>query len=175
LNNTIVAGNSASYDPNVSGSFSGVDNLTNDNPQLALLANYGGPTQTMPPLFGSPAIDAGDDSATNLFTTDQRGRPRLSGLHVDIGAVEAQYAPSTSPPLLQNSSWSNAGGGGTFQFSFTNAAGSDFTALTFTNVADPLTDWIILGNVPEIGPGHYQFTDLGATNSLQQFYRVASP
>ncbi len=179
LNNTIVAGNSASYESNISGSisgsFSGVDNLTNDNPQLAPLGNYGGPTQTMPPLFGSPAIDTGNDSATNLLTTDQRGRPRLSGMHVDIGAVEAQYAPLTNPPLLENSSWSDAGGGGTFQFSFTNAAGADFTALSSTNLALPLTNWLILGNILEFVPGHYQFTDLGATNSLQRFYRVVSP
>ena len=47
-------------------------------PMLAPLGNYGGPTQTMPPLPGSPAIDAGSDSATNLFATDQRGHARAS-------------------------------------------------------------------------------------------------
>jgi len=59
-------------------------------PGLAALGNYGGPTQTMPPTNGSPAIDAGSDSATNLFATDQRGFPRLYGKHVDIGAIEVQ-------------------------------------------------------------------------------------
>src|SRR6185436_2599988 len=50
------------------------------------------PTLTMPPLAGSPAIDAGSDSATNSFTTDQRGLgfPRLMNVHVDIGAFESQ-------------------------------------------------------------------------------------
>jgi len=61
----------------------------NANPQLAPLDNYGGPTPTMLPVAGSPAIDAGADIATNFFATDQRGFPRRSGLHVDIGATES--------------------------------------------------------------------------------------
>ena len=38
------------------------------NPLLAPLANYGGPTPTMPPMPGSPAIDAGVDSVTRFLT-----------------------------------------------------------------------------------------------------------
>ena len=52
--------------------------LTNA-PNLAPLGNYGGPTQTMPPLPGSPAIDAGSNAATNTFATDQRGLPSVRG------------------------------------------------------------------------------------------------
>src|SRR6185503_16989161 len=63
LTNTIVARNNAGTDPNIStggtGSFSGANNLTNGNPLLAPLGNYGGPTLTMRPLGGSPVIDAG--------------------------------------------------------------------------------------------------------------------
>ncbi len=59
-------------------------------PLLAALGDHGGPIQTMPPLPGSPAIDAGDDSVTNRSATDQRGKPRRVGARVDIGAVEAQ-------------------------------------------------------------------------------------
>jgi len=85
-----VAGNSGGSSSNIFGTFSGVNNLTNGTPLLASLGNYGGPTQTMPPLPGSPAIDAGSDSVTNLFATDQRGFARLAGAHVDIGAVELE-------------------------------------------------------------------------------------
>jgi predicted outer membrane repeat protein len=84
-NNTIVAGNTAPAAPNISGTFTGTSNITSGNPGLAPLGNYGGPTQTMPPLPGSPAIDGG---GTTILTTDQRGFPRVST--PDIGAAEYQ-------------------------------------------------------------------------------------
>lgn len=92
LSNTIVAANSATTNPNIAGSFTdNGGNLTSGNPALSALGNYGGPTQTMPPLAGSPAIDAGNDAAAPSFTYDQRGvgYPRSLGSHVDIGAVES--------------------------------------------------------------------------------------
>ena len=129
----------------------------------------------MPPLFGSPAIDAGDDSAASPLVTDQRGYPRLSGAHVDIGAVEAQIAPVNNPPLLMNSAWSAASGTNHFQFTFTNVPDADFTALATTNVALPLSEWTPIGNATQNPPGKYQFTDPGATNYPQCFYQVVSP
>ncbi len=87
LTNSIVAGNSPN---NFAGNpVAGSNNLTTGDPSLAPLGNYGGPTPTMPPLPGSPAIDAG--GATS-FTTDQRGFARLVGPFADIGAVEFQDA-----------------------------------------------------------------------------------
>ena len=64
------------------------DTLTGD-PQLAPLANNGGPTQTHALMIGSPAIDAGVAVA---FTVDQRGSgyARSVGAGVDIGAYERQ-------------------------------------------------------------------------------------
>jgi predicted outer membrane repeat protein len=70
-------------------------NLASDrpgiDPLLGPIASNGGPTQTLLPLAGSPAIDTG--SNTGCPATDQRGgvRPRDggSGLAIcDIGAVE---------------------------------------------------------------------------------------
>lgn len=54
------------------------------NPGLAPLGNYGGPTQTVALLPGSPAIDAG--TSTGAPATDQRGARRVGA--VDIGAFE---------------------------------------------------------------------------------------
>ena len=69
------------------------------NPLLAALADNGGPTRTMLPQAGSPAINAADfdvcvNGATNSI--DQRSLPRPSpaGGQCDIGAVEVQAAQS---------------------------------------------------------------------------------
>jgi len=97
LANCIVAGNTAMFFPDTFGAFSGAgNNLIGGNPMLSSLGNYGGPTLTMPPLPGSPAIDAGSDTVASAFQNDQRGPgfPRLFGLHSDLGAVESEYAPA---------------------------------------------------------------------------------
>jgi CSLREA domain-containing protein len=103
LSNTIVAGNTygsgrdaelVSYQDN-GGSW--LSNTIEQAPVLAPLGNYGGPTQTMPPLPGSPVICYG---VANLVpsgvTTDQRGQPRATtngGTScVDAGAVQTHYA-----------------------------------------------------------------------------------
>jgi hypothetical protein len=67
------------------------------------LANNGGATagapgsqqvvQTMALLPVSPAINAGDNSASGLPATDQRGNPRIAVNAVDIGAFEVQPPP----------------------------------------------------------------------------------
>ena len=101
LTNTIVANNSSDIGGfyTVSGSnnligtggsgglVNGVDeNLVGvSNVLLAPLGFYGGSTQTMPLLPGSPAINAG--TSTGAPATDQRGSPRVGA--VDIGAFES--------------------------------------------------------------------------------------
>jgi hypothetical protein len=106
LRNTIVAENSgpqfgdsgASVGPgtftslgfNLSSDSSGnlvqTGDLQNANPLLAPLGSYGGPTQTLALLPGSPAINAG--TTTGAPATDQRGQRRVGA--VDIGAFESQ-------------------------------------------------------------------------------------
>ena len=87
LNDSIVAGNSPD---NFSGSwFTGSGNLTSGDPKLAPLGNYGGPTLTMPPRPGSPALDRVAPTGSLLVMTDQRGFPRVMWGKADIGAVEA--------------------------------------------------------------------------------------
>lgn len=106
LTNTIVAGNTTSSEGPDIGSvgnislmgvnfvgdlggsgLSAIATLLTGDPVLAALGDYGGPTKTMPPLAGSPAIDAAVGSSE---TTDQRGASRTSGNGpaADIGAVE---------------------------------------------------------------------------------------
>jgi hypothetical protein len=58
------------------------------DPMLEPLGDYGGPTETMRPLPGSPVVNTGDNSAAP--ETDQRGFPRIVLGFIDIGAVELQ-------------------------------------------------------------------------------------
>ncbi|MGA2247496.1 MAG: choice-of-anchor Q domain-containing protein [Verrucomicrobiota bacterium] len=112
MTNTIVAGNTAVSGADIyndggdltygtsnlvplvdnnGGFISGPAPVTNA-PDLAPLGNYGGPTQTMPPLPGSPAIGAGSVAA-NTFSADQRGYPRTQSGLIDLGAVELPTVP----------------------------------------------------------------------------------
>jgi hypothetical protein len=78
--------------------FNGPGDLNNTDPKLGKLGNYGGPTQTIPLLSASPAIDAGNpsgctDGQGHLLKTDQRGRPRPDKEDAggcDMGAYERQ-------------------------------------------------------------------------------------
>ena len=82
----------------------GSDNISDDNPQLAPLADNGGSTETQALLRGSPAIDAGDPDAVagenDVPHFDQRGAPfaRVVNDRIDIGAYE--HSPSTPPADL---------------------------------------------------------------------------
>jgi hypothetical protein len=89
LSNSIIAGNHTwEGDPNVVGGFvTSGENLTSGDPYLAPLAVYGGATPTMPPLPGSPVIDAGSVAVSLPF--DQRGSARPVGPLPDLGSVEA--------------------------------------------------------------------------------------
>ncbi len=94
-NNSIIAGNTAPTGASVSGTIMGANNLTSGLPKLAPLGYYGGPTRTMPPLPGSPAIEA---AAVSAVLVDQRGGLRPQGLLPDVGAVEA--APFSAQTMV---------------------------------------------------------------------------
>lgn len=172
LTNDIVAGNSDSVAANISGSFTGAGNLVSGAPILAALGNYGGTIQTMPPLSGSPAVDAGVDAVLGSLPLDQRGLPRKSGAHVDIGAVEDQIASAnfglTNIMRLGN---------GAIQFGLPNIAYGSFTVFATTNLQLPFNTWSNLGPVAEspAGSGNFQFSDSQAKNFGQRFYKVTSP
>ncbi len=64
------------------------------DPLLGELADNGGPTETHALEPRSPAIDAGsNDDLLSFMTTDQRGRSRIVGDRVDIGAYEFWSVP----------------------------------------------------------------------------------
>jgi hypothetical protein len=111
LQNSIVANNKGGncYNSGISSkgynlssdgtcNFKSTGDLNNADPKLGQLGNYGGPTQTIPLLSGSPAIDAGNpsgctDGQGHLLKTDQRGKPRPDKEDTagcDMGAYERQ-------------------------------------------------------------------------------------
>jgi hypothetical protein len=110
VNNTIVAG-STGGDITIKspGTVSGSHNLIQDgsggftgtisgDPMLGPLGDWGGLTNTLPLLAGSPAIDAGSDALVPAgITTDQRGSARVTGPAVDIGAFEGSIAVVNTP------------------------------------------------------------------------------
>jgi hypothetical protein len=75
-------------------------NIHSPTPMLGALADNGGPTKTMAPLTGSPAINAGPNPVATFTGNefDQRGTPwvRIYGRTSDIGAVEVQPDPNAT-------------------------------------------------------------------------------
>jgi filamentous hemagglutinin family protein len=119
LQNTIVAGNSATTAPDVGGTFNdrghNLIGITNGSTGfstsslvgtaaapldagLAPLADNGGATPTHALLDNSPARNAGNN--TNAPATDQRQQPRILDGAIDIGAFEADPVPPSLPPVI---------------------------------------------------------------------------
>ncbi len=106
LQNTILAGNTSPTAPDLAdtgtvtdnghnllgtalrGTVSGTGDVFSDSPALSSLGSYGGSTQTLEVLPGSPALAAGDPSQAG--TTAQNGVVRVASA-VDIGAAEDPY------------------------------------------------------------------------------------
>jgi len=135
--------------------FTNSTSYNNTNPLLGTLGNYGGPTQTVPLLLGSPAINAADPLA--FPPTDQRGYPRPSGSAPDIGAFEYTY-PTLSGIL--------AGHGG-IQIVLT----SDFGSTAILEISSNLIIWSPL-STNLIATGPTVISDATATNANRRFYRV---
>ncbi|KAA6462090.1 hypothetical protein DYQ86_10755 [Acidobacteria bacterium AB60] len=94
-----VNGSGAEYDCNACAT--NTNAITGKNPNLFPLGYYGGPTQTMLPQPGSPAICAGSISdVPSGVITDQRGyalaSTNCSNGDVDIGAVQSNYIQVTN-------------------------------------------------------------------------------
>ncbi|HEY7907648.1 MAG TPA: choice-of-anchor Q domain-containing protein, partial [Thermomicrobiales bacterium] len=159
LTNTIVAnstGGDLSVYSSAGGTFTGVNNLIDDaataasftdgasgnivgHPALlGTLGNYGGPTQTVALLPGSPAIDAG--ASGGIPPMDQRGKNRVGA--PDIGAFESQGFTLT--PIA----------GSTPQSAVVNTPFTQPLALTVAanNAVEPVAGGMITFTAPASGP-----------------------
>jgi hypothetical protein len=97
----------------------------------------------------------------------------VNGTGVLYVADALNYRMSRGTPI--SSVWLWVKYNGAFNISFTNTPATPFSVLATTNLALPLSNWMVLGGVTEPSPGQFQFTDSQATNSQQRFYRVRSP
>ena len=136
----------------LTGYDNGGGNLFAADPLLGPLANNGGSTPTHLPLFGSPAIDAGDPDFAVPPATDQRDLPRIAGVALDMGAVETvppvpgtlQFDPASATVNETDGTVTltvtrTDGDDGEVGVSFASADGSATTGLDFTAVTDTLT------------------------------------
>lgn len=184
LANTIVAGNMNGTSPDIYGtvtanyclignntdpitiftSGSG-NNIVNQDPLLAALGNYGGPTQTLPLLPGSPAIDKGSNALIPLgLTTDQRGLPRIYPANgtVDIGAYEYQ-------PVVPSISISKQGTNVVLSWP-TSAMG--YILMSSTNLGSSAV-WITNSPLPVVVNG--QNTVTNPISGARKFFRLRHP
>lgn len=177
--NTIVARN-AGQTPDVSGSFVslgcnliGITNGSNGftmsgdfvgssvsplDPQIAPLADNGGPTMTMALLPGSPAIEAG--TVAGAPATDQRGVARPQGALADMGAYEFEFTPRIIAARFESSSaiWLKCCG----------LPSHIYALQTSTN----LLDWSNLTNFCTSASGLCELTCPDAGDSNKRFFRT---
>jgi hypothetical protein len=137
-----------------SANFTDPTSRNNVDPMLAPPADNGGPTFTLALLPGSPAINAGDDTACP--PTDQRGVVRPLGAHCDIGAFE--FVP---PSIVR-------GPNGKVRLDFVLQPSRSYTVEASTN----LVNWLSLGMLTSTTNGLIKFQDQDAASFPARFYRI---
>ena len=143
------------------------------NPKIGRLQNNGGPTLTMALQNRSPALEAGDDGLLRApfnLSTDQRGLPRKSGTHVDIGAFEFQVAPQPTQAQSQIIGMKCLPNG---QFRLTVVTWPETTVRI--EASSDLHTWTAMTDFTTAVDGSYEFIDVSAPLYPQRFYRVVTP
>jgi CSLREA domain-containing protein len=136
-------------------------NFVTGDPILGPLADNGGPTQTLAVGFGSPAINAGDDTvcaASPVNGVDQRGVTRPQGAHCDIGAFEG--AQDVTAPTITAFAPTSPSASLTISIPSLNFTASDNVAVTGYQITETSTP-------PSAGAG-------GWTGSAPSTYTVSS-
>lgn len=197
LSNTIIAGNSAPSNPDISlnsggsiqslsgniignnGSVAAAFPVGNPNGNfdkvgiainLAPLGNYGGTTLTRPLLPNSPAIDAGF-VLSETPATDQRGAARSGA--VDIGAFEANPSyTATLPGGKVNESYSTTIIANSGSFTYTQTGGTLPPGLDLTTAFAPNAVVAITGIPTFAGNYNFAITASDGVNSIITNYSL---
>jgi lysozyme len=99
----------------------------------------------------------------------------LNVCHSEYKSLNSYLIPGAPPPPPIQLTGATVLTNGMFRFSFTNTPGASFSVLTTTNIALPLSNWMVLGAAIEVAPGQFRFTGTQVTNHPQRFFRVRSP
>ncbi len=168
LTDTIVAGNSSATGDDIDGNaVTGSHNLVGtdstglvngqngdivgvSDPVLSPLGNYGGQTETMAVLLGSPSI--GEGTVVSGITSDERGEP-LDSLNPDIGAFQTHGFNVT---LVAGSTPQST----TDESAFLNPLAVIVTA---NNSADPVAGGVLVFAAPSGGALGRSFAAASAT------------
>jgi hypothetical protein len=118
--------------------------------QMQILTNYDSP----PAIFWSSITGTNQPGADGRYLT---------------GLSKVRFVVAAGPVLNQGV----ALGGGHFMLTFSGQNAENYSVLTSTNVALPLTNWTILTS-GVFGVGSVSYTDTTATNRTQ-FYIIRSP
>jgi uncharacterized repeat protein (TIGR01451 family) len=168
INSTIIANGAGSTEPDLEtesstvtvdysliedptgATFTGISNITGQDPLLGTLQNNGGTTQTMKPQATSPVVGAGDPGLVAPPPFDQRGPgfPRIAGGRVDIGAVELQPGTlslsATAYPTSEGAGFvtitvnRTGGSDGAVSVNYTTSPGSAAAGADYTTTAATL-------------------------------------
>lgn len=160
LSNDAAGGPPAGTAPG--GLLNGTSDLRNTDPQLAALANNGGPTDTAALLPASPAINSGNDALAPKL--DQRGYVRASVS--DRGAFELNGLPLriTSITRLANGRIMLQGAG-VISGVHTIHASPDLGFDSFGRIGNATADSL----------GTWQYQDNDASGLTKRFYRASFP
>jgi predicted outer membrane repeat protein len=119
---------------------------------LGSLGSNGGPTQTIPLLAGSPAIDAGDpagcgDDNGAALAADQRGISRPQGSRCDIGSFELQQTPPPAQPAISQLKISPSRFAAQKHGATISKAKPQGTTVGYTDTAAATTTFTIVGSL----------------------------
>ena len=121
----------------------------------------------------TPAFDGNDINYTNANNVNDQFSYTISDGNGGLGTGLVNIV--VTPPPTSNITGANLNGDGSVALTFSGVPGYTYRVLGTTNLAPPV-NWQPIGtNLASPDDGSWRFTDTGATNYPQRFYRSVYP